>query len=245
MKKSPQSLSWCAMLIAAVTFLFTAPLLRADDLAQTPVRVACVGDSITYGAGVMDRTNNCYPAWLGRWLGSGYDVRNFGRSGATLLHRGDIPYIKQTQYTDALAFKPDMVIIILGSNDSKHPGNTGLNTTNVPDNWQYKADFVPDDEALIAAFRQANPAVKIWIAFPPPAFPGRWGISDQTIRDERPFVLQVANDSHVNGVINLYGAFMGRKDMFPDTVHPNVAGAKYMAGVIYKDVFGQLPPTTP
>ena len=30
--------------------------------------VACVGDSITYGAGISDRTNNSYPAQLRRIL---------------------------------------------------------------------------------------------------------------------------------------------------------------------------------
>jgi acyl-CoA thioesterase-1 len=223
-------------------FLCTPLLLLADPPAQAPVHVACVGDSITYGSGLKDRKNESYPSWLGRWLGSGFDVRNFGRSGATMLHKGNLPYIEQKQYTDALAFKPDMVIIILGSNDCKHPGNTGLDTTNVSNNWQYKADYVPDYEALIAAFRQANPAAKIWIGYPPPAFPGRWGISDQTIHDEViPLVYQVAAEAHVN-VIDLYKALSGRKDLFLDTVHPNAAGAKFMAAVIYTDVFGKPPP---
>jgi lysophospholipase L1-like esterase len=172
-------------------------------------------------------------------------VRNFGRSGATLLTKGNLPYIKQPQYTNALAFKPDIIVIILGSNDSKHNGNTGLDTTNVSDNWQYKADFVPDYEALIAAFRQANPAAKIWIGYPPPAFPGRWGISDQTIHDEViPLVNQVAANEHV-GLINLYSAFSGKKEMFLDTVHPNAVGAKFMAGIIYTGIFSEPPPTTP
>ena len=230
--------------LVAGIFLFAPRFLLADAPAQ-PVRVACVGDSITYGTGLKDRKHESYPVWLGRWLGSGFDVRNFGRSGATMLHKGNLPYIKQEQYTNALAFKPDVVVIILGTNDSKHNGNTGLDTTNVSENWQYKADYVPDYKALITDFRQANPAVKIWICCPPPAFPGHWGISDQTIHDEViPLVYQVAADTHVH-VINLYSALSGQKDMFPDTVHPNAAGAKFMAGVIYTNVFNKLLPTTP
>lgn len=245
MKKNIHLLSRRAMLarlLAGVFVLAPLPLL-ADPPAPEPVRVACVGDSITYGAGLKDRKNESYPVWLGRWLGSGFDVRNFGRSGATMLARGDLPYIKQKQYAAALAFKPDIIVILLGTNDSKHPGSDSLDTTNVANNWQYKADYVPDYEALITAFRQANPSAKIWICCPPPSFPGRWGISNQTIRDEIiPLVNQVAEETHVK-VINLYTAFSGRKDMFPDTVHPNAAGAKLMASVIYTDVFGKPAPT--
>src|SRR3712207_5545352 len=82
-------------------------------------RVACVGDSITYGAGVSGREKNSYPAVLGQWLGTKWDVRNFGVSGATLLKKGNRPYWKQQKFADALQFKPDVVIIKLGTNDSK------------------------------------------------------------------------------------------------------------------------------
>ena len=228
----------------AAVFLVVPGFVLADAPAQLPVRVACVGDSITYGAGIKDRKNDSYPACLGRWLGSGYDVRNFGRSGATLLAKGDLPYIKQPQYTNALAFKPDIIVIILGTNDSKHPGTGNAATNNFANNWQYKADYVPDYEALITAFREANPAAKIWVCCPPPSFPGRWGISDETIRDEiTPLVYQVAAQTNVK-VINLYSALSGRKEMFPDTVHPNPTGAKFMAGVIYKGIIGKAPPAT-
>jgi sialate O-acetylesterase len=71
------------------------------------VRVACVGDSITYGYGLRDRQANAYPVWLGRWLGTNYDVRHFGVSATTLLHRGDYPYVGRPAYTNALEFKAD------------------------------------------------------------------------------------------------------------------------------------------
>ncbi len=247
MRKKLRLLSRRAMLacLAASVILLAGRFLLADEPVQQPVRVACVGDSITFGMGIIDREHDSYPACLGRWLGTGFDVRNFGRNAATLLHKGDLPYIKQEQYADALAFKPDVVVIILGTNDSKHPGSDSLDTTNVANNWQNKADYVPDYEALIAAFRQANPAAKIWIGCPPPCFPGRWGISNRTIHDEIiPLVYQVAAETHVK-VINLYAAFSGRKDLFPDTVHPNAAGAKLMASVIYTDIIGKPPPATP
>src|SRR5690606_25963367 len=82
-----------------------------------PIKIACVGNSITYGSGIVDREHNAYPAQLRAMLGEGYEVRNFGVGGATLLNKGDKPYRKTEAYADALRFKPDIVFIKLGTND--------------------------------------------------------------------------------------------------------------------------------
>jgi lysophospholipase L1-like esterase len=198
-----------------------------------------VGDSITFGSGIQDRQHDSYPADLGRMLGAGYDVRNFGHSGATLLKRGDRPYFKVKEHAAALAFKPDVVVIMLGTNDSKHRGDGSLNAENAVDNWQYKADYVPDYLALIAEFRQANPQVKVYVCLPTPCFPGRWGINDKTIHDEMiPLIRQVAADTGAS-IIDLNTALAGKKNLFPDTVHPNPAGAKLMAEAVYHALTGK------
>jgi lysophospholipase L1-like esterase len=218
------------------------PFILASAKAGQSIRVACVGDSITYGATLKNRKEDSYPACLGRWLGPDYDVRNFGHSGATLLNKGDLPYEKQKQYPAALAFKPDVVVIMLGTNDSKHRGGGTPTTNNVPENWQYKTDYVPDYEALIAAFRTANPNAKIYVCYPTPCFPGFWGIDDDTIHHQIiPMINQVSIETHAS-VINFYGPFSGKKDYFPDTVHPNAAGAKLMASVVYHALTGKNPP---
>ncbi|HEV2327303.1 MAG TPA: GDSL-type esterase/lipase family protein [Verrucomicrobiae bacterium] len=239
--KSKNSFSRRAALLrfSIALVLVALPIPFVAAAAPQPIRVACVGDSITYGAGVTNRNRESYPAWLGRWLGPGYDVRNFGKSGATLLHKGDRPYDKQSQHAKAIEFKPDIVVIMLGTNDSKHHGG-GLPTTNsVPDNWQYKADYVPDYEALIAEFRAANPAATIYVCYPPPCFPGEWGIDDKIINHEiRPLVRKVARQSHVK-LIDLYKPFKNKGDLFPDTVHPNNAGSKMMAAVVYQALTGK------
>lgn len=84
----------------------TPPAQTFTEPQSPPVRIACVGDSITYGAGLSDRAHDSYPADLGRWLGPGWDVRNYGVSGATSLKKGDLPYCNQEAHTEALAFKP-------------------------------------------------------------------------------------------------------------------------------------------
>jgi lysophospholipase L1-like esterase len=230
-----------AKAIRPLFFVAMAGLAMAVSAAQ-PVRVACVGDSITYGAGVKDRAHDSYPAWLGRWLGPDYDVRNFGVSGATLVHRGDRPYFKRKEHGEALDFKPDIIVIMLGTNDSKHRGDGSLDADKALNNWQYKADYIPNYEELIAEFRKANPAAKVYVCLPTRCFPGRWGINDKTIHDEIiPMVRQAAAATGAK-VIDLYSALPDKADLLPDTVHPNEAGSKLMAVTVYRALTGKEPP---
>ncbi|MGE5611622.1 MAG: GDSL-type esterase/lipase family protein [Bacillota bacterium] len=197
---------------------------------KEPIRVACVGDSITFGAGVEDRERNHYPAQLGRMLGPKWEVRNYGVSGTTLLKKGDMPYWKRSEYQQALDWKPDVVIIKLGTNDTK------------PQNWKYKDEYVADYEDLIGQFRKVNPAVRVYACLPVPAFPGNWGIREAVIKGEViPRVRQVAKESHVQ-LIDLYAALEGKKELVPDTVHPNAKGAGVMARTIYKVLTGKEAP---
>lgn len=222
-----------------------APLVVAADPSGTQTnltRVACVGDSITFGAGLKDRHNDSYPVQLGRLLGTGWQVRNFGSSGTTALAKGNLPYIKQKTHNVALAFKPDILIIMLGTNDSKHPRDSD-DTNKVPNNWQYKGEYVADYEALIAEFRQANPAVKVYVCDPTPCFPGFGGINDDTIHHEIiPLIHQVATDSKAT-IINLYDPFAGHKELFVDGVHPTDDGAKQVAADVYTALTGKNPPS--
>jgi len=73
------------------------------------MRIVCVGDSITYGATIYDRENKSYPAVLGRLLGGECDVQNFRHNGATLLYKGDLPYVECEEFEQALVFRPDVV----------------------------------------------------------------------------------------------------------------------------------------
>lgn len=212
--------------------------LRADSSDPNAVHVACIGDSIVYGAFLENRQKNNWPTVLGRWLGSGWEVRNYGISGTTMLKKGNSPYWNQKGYQQALTYKPDIVIISLGANDSKHPTDQHKDAVN---NWQYKADFAIDYKEMIASFKAANPSAKIYVCVPAPAFPGNWGINDTTIREEiAPLVRQVAHDTDAK-VIDLYTALSGKPELFPDTVHPNAAGARLIAAAVFRALTDKEP----
>jgi len=217
--------------------VFVAPCLAAEATSIVPVqdyketiRVACVGDSITFGAGVQNRQKNCYPAVLGRLLGEKWQVTNFGVSGATLLRKGDKPYDKQGAFQSALAYKPNVLIIKLGTNDTK------------PQNWKFKDDFEADAKYLVEEFRKVDPKVRVYLCLPVPAFPGNWGINNETIRNGViPVLRTVAKDSQC-AVIDLYAALEGKKELVPDKVHPNGEGAALMARHVYKALTGKDAP---
>jgi len=193
--------------------------------------VACVGDSITYGAGIPDRLHNSYPAQLEGILqeyDTAWEVRNFGVSGATLLHDGDRPYIRESAYLDAQASDPDVVIIKLGTNDSK------------PHNWVHKDEFIADYGRMIDVFRSLPGGPDVWICKPVPAFRVNFSIRPDVIRDEiLPLVEQVAREKDVP-VIDLYTALLDGGHLFPDGIHPNAEGAGVMARAIAPYLVGVL-----
>lgn len=79
-------------------------LLPVTTFAKDKIKVACVGNSVTYGAGIENRESDCYPAQQQRMLGENYEVVNFGKSGATLLKKGHRSYNEQDEYKTGYLF---------------------------------------------------------------------------------------------------------------------------------------------
>lgn len=197
---------------------------RWDHIEGT-VRVACIGDSITYGAGVEGRETNCYPAVLGKLMGSKFEVKNFGVSGATLLKKGDKPYWTQPEFNQASAYGPHLVIIKLGTNDTKEQ------------NWKHGAEFEANLKEMIEHFARLPSHPKVWVCFPVPVYETQWGINDDTLaHGVIPAVKRAAHQSHAP-IIDLYEALSNRPDLFPDKVHPNAAGAQLIARTIESALF--------
>lgn len=212
---------------------------------QTPkpgaIRVACIGNSITDGHGIDMATAYGYPAELQKLLGQDYWVKNFGVSGRTLLNSGDLPYMNEVAWADAQAFRPDVVIIKLGTNDSK------------PQNWQHKAEFRQDLEKMITTLcpELAQPAKKkgkkakvtapakprIILCTPIPALSSNWGISEDVIKNEIIPIQQEVAKKYGLQVIDLHTLFAEANDlMLEDGIHPNGKGAHRLAEIIATEI---------
>lgn len=85
----------------------------------TAKRVVCIGNSITDGYGLDMCDVNSYPAQLQQLLGPDYAVMNCGNSARTLLNNGNLPFMREPEWRDAKEWNPDIVVIKLGTNDSK------------------------------------------------------------------------------------------------------------------------------
>ena len=201
--------------------IFASIFFALSVSGQTKIRVACVGNSITYGARVENREKNSYPSQLGVLLGDGYEVRNFGKSGATLLRKGNYPYWTSDEYKNALAYNPDLVFIKLGTNDSKPVNRIFLN------------EYVQDYKDLIASFQNLSSHPRVVLLLPVPVFStDTTGITAQVVEQQIvPKVRQVAYDMGIE-VVNLYNMFLDSPELVPDKVHPDSAGATRIANRI-------------
>ena len=209
-----------------ITFILLSVIVLAITACnREPVRVACVGDSITYGHGIKDRLHDAYPGVLSSMLGEKYDVRNFGVSGTTTMMGTDMPYMNEQAYKDALEFNPQIVTIKLGTNDSK------------PYNWKEQEHFKQDLKTLIESFRALPSKPKIWLCLPVPAYGHAWSINDSIIYNGViPYIKEVAQEENLS-LIDLNTPFQGKKQYFPDTIHPNEEGEKMIAEIIFEKVF--------
>ena len=188
------------------------------------VRVACIGNSITFGAGIKNRSRDSYPSVLARMLGDNYWVKNFGVSARTMLNKGDHPYMNEPAYKNALAFNPNIVVIKLGTNDSKSF------------NWKYKADFMKDAQTMINAFKGLPSQPKIYLCYPSKAYLTGDGINDDIISKEIiPMIKKLAKKNDLS-VIDLHTAMDGMPELFPDRIHPNEKGAQVMAKAVYQSI---------
>lgn len=198
-------------------------------VAQTPVRVACVGNSITYGAGIENRERDAYPAQLQRMLGEGYVVGNFGKSGATLLNKGHRPYIEQKEFQRALTFAGDVVVIHLGINDTD------------PRDWpNYRDYFVRDYLALIDSFRVANPKARILVARMTP-ITNRHSRFESGTRDWHEQIQQaIERVAELAGaqLIDFHTPLYPYPFMLPDAVHPTAEGAGILAQTVCSAITG-------
>jgi acyl-CoA thioesterase I len=208
---------------AACAALALALAPAASAQTAVPIKWSAIGNSITQGSG--------YPAKLQTLLGPAFQVQNDGVSATTLLKVSNYSYWTNGRFAQVFSFKPDIVTVKLGTNDSK------------PVNWPSgKTRFLADAKAMVDTLATLSTKPRTFLCYPVPVFKinGQWavdGINDPVIKDEEmPLIKQAAEDRKV-GLIDLHTPLEGRADLFSvDGVHPdaNKAGGDSIAALIFR-----------
>ncbi len=177
------------------------------------IDVACVGDSITEGT--------YYPLYLQDKLGDAYNVQNFGAGGSTAMLQTNKPYLERPEYLRAKAFRADIVIIMLGTNDAIPWYNAQMN------------HFIDDYKKIISTLGTEH--TKFWLVRPPPIYNDSLGPNSAILVEQViPRIEQVANELDLP-IIDVYSALLNHPDYFlEDGVHPNAAGAMEIANTVYQ-----------
>ena len=200
--------------------------------AQDPVKVACVGASITEGYGTTDKNTQSYPAQLGQKLGAGYVVENFGAGGSTMLRKGDCPYWNQDKYQQSLNSQPNIVLIDLGGNDAKAR------------NRIHVGDFVKDAQELIKSYQQLPNKPRVILLTAIVGFTcDTTDIWDPAIeRYINPAIIDAAREAKVE-VLDMHPVLANHQGLLPDGIHPNNEGAGMLAQKLadYLKQFPQKP----
>ena len=212
-------------------FLILFLLVCEVSFAQKCTKVACVGNSITFGYALDNPKIDSYPSQLQRMLGDTYEVGNFGKSGTTLLNRGHRPYMQQWEYRKAMEFAGDIVVIHLGINDTD------------PRDWpDFRDCFVRDYLDLIDSFKTVNPRCRVIIARMTP------------ITDRHPRFESGTRDWHneIQSAIETVARYTGVQlvdfheplypypFMLPDAIHPTKEGACILAKTVYSAITGDF-----
>lgn len=187
---------------------------------QGRTRVACVGDSITAGAGLASPATSAYPAVLAQILGSAYEVRNFGVSGTTMLKDGDHPYASTPEFAAAREFLPEVVVIALGTNDSK------------PQNWRFRNTFDRDLYGMVRAFLTLRSQPTVYVCTPPTVFKDNWGITSAITSKQIAPRIRSAAAREGWPVIDLELATRNSSSSYPDGIHPDAIGAANIAATV-------------
>jgi len=187
-------------------------------------KVACVGDSITWGFTIVNRSKYSYPAVLQQLLGDGFEVRNFGHNDAAARFDAETPYVSKKAYRDSLAWEPDIVLLMLGTNDTK------------PWNWNpgiFREDYLRVVESYLAL--PSHPQVVL--VAPIRIFktiPVMFLNPDVLEEGVRPVIRDIAAQLHLQ-LVDLYDLFDSAR-FCRDGVHPQRDGARLLAEALFRAV---------
>ena len=189
-------------------------------------RIACVGDSITWGFTIVNRRKYSYPALLQQRLGAEYEVRNFGYNDASARFDADTPYIKKSVYQESLDWNPNVVLLMLGSNDTKKR------------NWDPEI-FRRDYKRIVESYQKLPSEPRVILIAPIQIFQPMHipllGLYTETMENGvRPAIREIAAEMGLE-LVDLVNLFTDSKYMM-DGVHPQREGARMLEEAIYSGI---------
>ena len=219
------------ILLAAVVLvffvLFNSGFFGGKD---ERIRVSCVGDSLTYGSGVLKtRDTDAYPAQLQIKMGTDHLVSNFGLRNATASASGDLPYVESEEYQQSLKSKPDIVVLMLGTNDTKTY------------NWN-ASDYEAGLKELVESYQQLDTKPTVYLMRSPYCYSldgsdvAEYDIQPAVVADELGGIVdKVASETGVE-VIDLYQLTEDQDELYTDGIHFNADGYKLIADEVYSNL---------
>ncbi len=191
---------------------------------QTTLEVACLGDSITSGYKLADPVHKSYPALLTQQSHGQWHVFNLGVNGATVINKGDIPITAQKSYKHLMDSRPDIVVILLGTNDIKN------------NNWKFVGNFVADYVELIKKIQELPSNPQIIVCSIPPVFidyPN--GLNATRQKQINILIKKITADTGTN-FCDIDTVLQKENTLFIDGIHPNVSGAEKIAHLIFQKI---------
>lgn len=198
---------------------------NTSEAEEGQIKVACVGDSITYGHGITNWPKNNYPAVLQGLLGEAYHVNSYGVSGRAVQPNSDQPYTALPHYQESLAYEADIVVFMMGTNDSK------------PENWHGADAFQANLLQLLDSYGDAE----IILCTPATAFfldgktegLAEYDIQPPVVEEIAQIVRDVAAEREY-ALIDIHALTAKHPEWFEkDGVHPNNDGAAAIAQEVY------------
>ena len=200
-------------------------MTNTTEAKEGQIRIACVGDSTTYGHGITGWPKNTYPAILQNLLGEGYHVNNYGVSSYAVQDTSDRPYMSLEHYRNSLSYDADIVVFMMGSNDSK------------PENWIDAAFFREDLLTLLDSYGDAE----IILCTLPSAFFTEGHTENVTSHDIQPEIVdeiaqitrEVAAEKGCT-LVDIHALTARHREWISaDGVHPSKVGAAAIAQEVY------------
>lgn len=226
------SAKWVTLSASFVLLVAGVALMLARKPRRDGVKVACVGDSITRGTFVWRRKTRSYPAQLQSMLGERFVVRGFGVNGHAVQRSSDRPYWDSRAFALSGAFEPDVVLIMLGTNDSRG------------DNWKGVGPFSEEYRRLVTHYLSLESSPRVWLLTPPALFrlgrseQVRYGMSEPAIKEICEAIRRMAPDLGCE-VIDINRVTAEHPEAFKfDGVHPGGAGATLIAQAVYEALSG-------